>query len=182
MMLAYMNTPPWYVLTGGPCAGKTTLAEALRERGHAVQPEPGRIYFEAKLAEGKTIEELLSDMTKLEHDILQQHIEMEKAFKRDSLLFLDRGIPDCLAYYRVYNVTEDAELEKALANCSYRKIFLLDLIENFANDAVRVETPEQAKRIHDAIESAYIERGYEVVTVPVMPIQDRADFVLSRLG
>src|ERR1700721_2050542 len=96
-----MPTPPWYVLTGGPCAGKTTTLEALRERGYSVSPEPGRIFFEAKLAEGKTIEELLSDMPTLEKNILQPHVELESAFKSDRQLFLDRGIPVSLASSRV---------------------------------------------------------------------------------
>ena len=176
-----MEAPPWYVLTGGPCAGKTTTVEALRERGHMVQPEPGRIYFEAKLAEGKTVEELLSDMPKLERDILVQHVALERGFRSDVTLFLDRGIPDCLAYYRIYQVPEDKELRSALESAIYRKVFLLELIETFVNDAVRVETPEQARAIHEAIRTAYTERGYEVIDVPVMPIAERTDFILARI-
>ena len=176
-----MNTPPWYVLTGGPCAGKTTLINELKDRGYDVSPEPGRIYFEARLAEGKTIPELLSDMPKLEKDILHKHMELEAACSKDVTLFLDRGIPDCLAYYRIYNVPEDQELHDAVSNAHYSRVFLLDLIENFSNDTVRVETPEQAKKIHDSIRTAYEELGYEIVEVPVLPIAERVEYVLARL-
>lgn len=134
------------------------------------------------MAKGKTIEQLLSDMPKLEHDILRKHVEMEQASrKEDTILFFDRGIPDCLAYYRIYNVPEDQELHDAVKAAHYRKVFLLDPIETFENDAVRVETPEQARRIHDAIAQAYKELGHDIVAVPVMPIEERTDFIIGKL-
>lgn len=172
---------PHYVLTGGPCAGKTTTIELLKARGYDVSPEPARIYFETQMANGKTIEELLSDMPKLERDILRQHIDMEREKRGDGHLFFDRGIPDCLAYYRIYNVPEDDELRAALKGAHYRKVFLLDLIENFQNDNVRVETPEQARDIHEAIRKAYEELDHQIVEVPVLPPEQRADFILANL-
>ena len=176
-----MNTLPHYVLTGGPCAGKTTTLELLKARGYGVSPEPGRIYFERQLALGHTLEELLSDMPKLEKDILREHIELERLNRKDTHVFFDRGMPDCLAYYRVYGVPEDEELWDALKNAHYKKVFLLDLIEAFENDSVRIETPEQAKNIHDAIKSAYEELGHEIVQVPVLPPNERVEFILERL-
>jgi predicted ATPase len=176
-----MQTPPHYVLTGGPCAGKTTTIEILRMRGYDVSPEPGRVYFETQFAEGRTIEELLSDMPTLERNILRKHVELERANRKENTLFFDRGIPDCLAYYRVYDVPEDAELQAALAEAQYRKVFLLELIETFSNDNVRVETPEQARRIHEAIRAAYTERGHEIIDVPVMPVPERVDFIVANL-
>lgn len=173
--------PPHYVLTGGPCAGKTTTIEVLRTRGYDVSPEPGRIYFEEQMAKGKTIEQILSDMHTLEVDILRKHVEMERAKRAGAFLFFDRGIPDCLAYYRIYNVPEDDELRSALQNAPYKRVFLLDMIEKFETDSVRVETPEQADRIHGAIRAAYLELGHDVVQVPVMPIAERADFILAHL-
>jgi predicted ATPase len=176
-----MQTPPHYVLTGGPCAGKTTTVDELAKRGYDISPEPGRIYFEAQLKEGKTLEGLLSDMPALEKNILRKHVELERANRKEGILFFDRGIPDCLAYYRVYGVPEDAELQAALADAKYRKIFLLDLIETFSNDAVRVETPEQARHIHESIRAAYTELGYDIIDVPVMPVSERVGFILANL-
>lgn len=175
------QTPPWYVLTGGPCAGKTTTVELLKARGHEVRPEPGRLYFEEQFKQGKTIEELLQDVPKLEREMLLFYAKCEVDNSKDSTLFLDRAVPDCLGYYRVYDVPEDEDLRAALEKTSYRKVFLLDLIEKFENDAVRVETPEQARRIHEAIREAYTELGYEIVDVPVMPVDERVDYILARL-
>jgi predicted ATPase len=175
------TTPPHYVLTGGPCAGKTTTIEALRERGFSVSPEAGRIYIEEQLAQGKEISDLLLHLDVLEKNILRKHVELEAANRNDGIVFFDRGIPDCLAYYRIYDVPEDDELRSAIANASYKRIFLLDMMENFSNDAVRFETPEQARRIHETIREAYRELGHEIVEVPVMPVGERADFVLANI-
>ena len=137
------NAFPWYVLTGGPCSGKTTLIDELKQRGYSVFPEPARIVIASELAQGKTIQ-------------------------------------DILAYYRKFNLSSDEVLQKALASVRYRKVFLLDMIE-FANDAERYETPQEAAILHEFIREAYTGEGYDIIKVPVVPVPERADFILKNL-
>ena len=42
-------------------------------------------------------------------------IEQEKAISPDDIVFLDRAIPDALAYYRFLNLPEDEKLRKHCA-------------------------------------------------------------------
>lgn len=174
------TTPPWYVITGGPCSGKTTLINELKERGYSVFPEPARIVIASELAQGKTIAEVLADPRALQHKILPHYLELNAEAPKDQVLFLDRGIPDVVAYYRKFGLSDDDVLESALASVQYRKVFLLDMIE-FVNDAERYETPEEAAILHGYLRDAYTEQGYDVVDVPVVPVPERADFILARI-
>ncbi|HTR18849.1 MAG TPA: ATP-binding protein [Candidatus Paceibacterota bacterium] len=175
-----MKTPPWYVLTGGPCAGKTTLVFELEKLGHAVLPEAARMFIEEQLALGKTIPEMRKDINKFEHDILQRHIELEGNVAKDKVTFFDRGIPDNVAYFRFTNLPIDEEFRRILETTKYRKVFLLEMLE-YANDTARFETPEEARHIHNEIRRAYEELGHTIVDVPVLPIPERVEFVLANL-
>lgn len=172
-------TPPWYVLTGGPCAGKTTTIDELARRGHPVLAEPARLIIDEKLAAGHTIEEIVSDPDWLPSVVRRAHAQ-ESAVPRDELFFFDRATPDSLAYYRLSHRPVEDFFRTAMNELRYRKIFLLDLVD-FVNDEGRPETPEQAMLIHTAIREAYADQGYEIVEVPVMPVAERADYILERL-
>lgn len=173
-----MHTPPHYVLTGGPCAGKTTTIDELARRGHPVLAEAARLVIEEGLAAGKTLDEIRTDA--FFHRVIHRASAMETAVPHDEQFFFDRGVPDSLAYYKLFNKPVDQVLRDAVANTSYRKIFLLDLLD-FETDEARNETPEQAARIHALIREAYLDLGYEVVEVPVMPVEQRVDFIISNL-
>ncbi len=172
-------TPPWYVLTGGPCAGKTTTIDELERRGHPVLAEPARLIIEEQLAAGKTIQEIVGDPDWLP-SIVRRAYSQESTVPRDRLHFFDRAIPDSLAYYRIAQRPVEDFFNAAMQEIRYRKVFLLDLVE-YETDHARSETPEQAMIIHGQIREAYIDQGYEIVEVPVMPVAQRADFILARL-
>ena len=173
------QTPPWYVLTGGPCAGKTTTINELSKRGHPVLAEPARLIIDEKLAAGHTIEEIVGDPDWLPSIVRRAHAQ-ESLVPKDETFFFDRATPDSLACYRLAHRPVEDFFQKAMNEIRYRKIFLLDLVD-FKNDEGRPETPEQAMIIHGAIREAYVEQGYEIVEVPVMQITERADYILANL-
>lgn len=174
-----MDTPPWYVLTGGPCAGKTTTIDELERRGHPVLAEPARLIIEEKLAAGKKIEEIVTDPEWL-ISVVRRARTMEMAVPTTETHFFDRAIPDSVAYYNLFKKPMEEELRAAMREVRYRKVFLLDLVD-FKNDEARSETPEEAMILHGLIREAYIDQGYEIVEVPVMPVEKRADFILANL-
>ncbi len=176
-----MPTPPHYVLTGGPCSGKTTLINELKDRGYSVLPESARTVIAAELAAGKTIEDILADPLALEHSVLAHQLELYAEAPKDQLVFIDRGVPDNVAYYRKFNMPIDDACWEALESVHYRKVFLLDMID-FDGDAERYEqNPEEAAWLHAEIRKAYTELGYAIIEVPVLPITERADFILARI-
>ena len=173
------TTPPWYVLTGGPCAGKTTLIFELEKRGYPVLAEAARLIIDEKLAAGQRIEEIVGDPDWLP-SVVRRKKSMEDEVPKNELYFFDRGVPDSIAYYKKAHLELDDEFRAALAETKYKKVFLLDLID-FVNDEARSETPEQAMILHGLIREAYVDQGYDIVEVPVLPVPERADFVLKNL-
>lgn len=177
------KTPPWYVLTGAPSSGKSTLLGELEGRGYRTQIEAARHVIEREIAEGRSLAELRGDAAAFQHEVLRMKMLWEAELPKDQTVFFDRGIPDSIAYYRHEGIPQDDVLRDALKSARYRKIFVLDLIsrENFVLDGARSETWEGAQELDTLLEEAYLEAGYEVIRVPVMSVSDRADFVIKNL-
>ena len=175
-----MKTSLWYVLTGGPCAGKTTTLLELEKRGYPILHEPARKMIERELATGKTFEEIKTPLDVFLNRIVEEALRHETATPRDTQLFLDRGVVDSVAYYRLAGVPITKILDNAGRSAPYKKVFLFDLVD-FKTDHVRQETPEEAARIHEGLAQAYTDYGFDVLRVPVMRVVERADFVLAHL-
>lgn len=176
-----MQIPPWYVVTGGPCAGKTTLILELERRGYHVVHEPARLVIEEGLATGKTLDEIRAPSNNFAQKVLHRALAHEKNLARDATVFLDRGIVDSVGYYRHLGIPLDDELMQAALTAQYRKIFLLDLVQ-FEQDEARNETPEEAYAIHNALHEAYASYGFDIIRVPVVPVEERADMIVASIA
>ncbi len=174
-------TPPWYVITGGPSAGKTTVLKYIEEAGYTVLPETARTYIDAEMAKGRMIEEIRIDEKAFQEIVLATKIDLHKDLSKDKIFFFDRGIPDTLAYFLYYGWEPSETMMKAMKECPYKKVFLLDL-PPYKKDYARIETDEARQKIHDLLGKVYRDAGFEVVTVPVFPDKkDRAKFILKNL-
>src|ERR1700752_191658 len=170
----------WYVITGGPSSGKTTTVNLLEERGYFTIEENGRHFLETQRLKGRTVEEVMENHKEFQLEILQMQIDREKGIAPGELVFLDRAIPDALAYYRFLNLEVDEKLAEALSNVSYKKIFIMDPLP-LVNDYVRLENPEAQLKLHKLIIEVYEALPFPVIYVPVLPIDERADFILNNL-
>jgi len=85
-----------------------------------------------------------------------------------------------LAYYRFLKLPEDEKLHDALKVASYKKIFILDFLP-LVNDYARVENKEAQHKIHSLITGVYESFPFPVIHVPVLPPEERVDFILKNL-
>ena len=175
-----MSENNWYVITGSSCSGKTTLVQALEKKGYKVVHETAREFLNQEFAKGLTVEEIRRDENTFQKNILDMKIEIEKSLNALDLVFLDRAIPDTCAYDALYGVSSNTTLEAAIKKCDYRKVFLLDRLP-YTQDYARTETKEQQDKLHELLEKAYRELNFEIVKVPLMPIENRVEFVLQNL-
>lgn len=170
----------WYVITGGPSSGKTTTVNILRERGYITTMEHARHFIDTQRLKGKTIEEVRKNQLEFQLGVLDMQIEQENEIAPHVQVFLDRAIPDALAYYRFLKLTEDKKLTEALKTVSYKKIFIMDYLP-LKNDYARTENVEAQKKIHSLITAVYESLPFPVVHVPALPAEDRVDFILKNL-
>lgn len=177
--LNLLNQTNWYVITGAPCSGKTSVINGLARRGYKVLPEAARAYIDSQLALGLTLEEIKADILPFERHILLDKARIEERLDERRLVFLDRAVPDSIAYFQF----EGLDCREPLAYSRrrrYQKIFLFEQLE-FKKDAVRSEDRTIAWRIETLLEKCYLDLGYPIIRVPVLPVDQRIAFVLGQV-
>ena len=170
----------WYVITGGPSSGKTTTVNLLKERGYITTFEHARHYLDTQRLKGRTIEDVRKQQREFQRGVLDMQIEQENQISPDVLVFLDRAIPDALAYYRFLNLPEEEKLTEALRTVFYKKVFILDCLP-LVKDYDRTEDEEAQKKIHALLIEVYESLGFPIIQVPVLKPEERVDFILNNL-
>jgi len=174
-----MRITNWYVITGAPCSGKTSVIYGIEQLGYKVVHETARAYINDELRKGKTLDQIKADISLFEHNIFYRKIEMESSLPEKAIIFLDRAIPDSVAYFRFAGL-DPKEPEQRSADIRYRKIFMFDRLR-IKHDEVRNENEEESILIERIIEETYLNLGYEITRVPVLPLQRRVNFILENL-
>lgn len=169
----------WHVITGAPCAGKTAVIDALAARGYRVVHETARAFIDSQLAAGATLEIIKRDIHAFERHILLEKVRKEGALPPSETIFLDRAIPDSMAYYQLEGLNRSEAWIHSHAY-RYRTIFLLARLD-FELDDVRSEDPETAAQLERLLFQCYTKLGYTIVPVPVMPILQRTEFILANI-
>ena len=172
------------VITGGPGTGKSSIITELKTREHACFEEISRqITLKARQ---NGIEQLfLTDPLLFSELLLKGRLEQFNEAKKynRSHVFLDRGLPDVLAYMH-YKQTEYPNYfyETCKVNV-YDQIFVLSpWQEIFESDNERYENFEQANAIHLHLLDTYKDFGYQLIDVPFGSVKSRTDFILEALN
>lgn len=171
------------LLIGGPGSGKTTIIDGLSERGYICYPEISReVTLEAKK---KGIDQLF-----LKEPLLFSELLLEGRIKQfnnalnetSDIVFIDRGIPDVLAYMHYIGDSYPSEFHEACKKHIYTKIFILPPWEDiFISDNERYENFGQAQLIHDHLIETYESYGYILNEVPKADLDTRIEYILGQL-
>src|SRR6185369_2304368 len=144
----------------------------LRDQGYITTIEHARHFLDTQRLKGRTIEEVRENQSEFQHGVLQMQIDQEKEIAPNVQVFLDRAIPDALAYYRYLKLPVDDLLRNALENVSYKKIFIMDPLP-LVNDYARTENVEAQQKLHHLITEVYEALPFPVMHVPVLPAGER---------
>lgn len=170
----------WYVITGGPGSGKTTTINILTARGYKTTIEHARHYIDTQRQKGRTVEETRKNQEEFQMGILEMQIEQEASLSPDDTVFLDRAIPDALAYYYFLKLPLSQKLIDAINIYRYKKIFILDFLP-LVQDYARREDEKAQKKIHELLIEVYTSLNVPVLHVPVLPPDERVDYILKNL-
>ncbi len=168
----------WCVITGAPCSGKTSVIEGLADRGHRVVYEVARAFIDSQLAKGAALSEIKTDILAFERQILIEKVRIEKKLPKPQIVFLDRAVPDSIAYFQIEGL-DISEPLKYSQFARYRNVFLFERL-TFEKDPVRSENQALAVRIEGLLTKSYAMLGYEIIRVPVLTVAQRINFVLAH--
>lgn len=169
------------LLIGSPGSGKTTILSELEKRGYTCFQEVSReIILEAQK---KGIDQLfLSNPDEFNQKLLNGRISQFEACKQHEghHVFIDRGLPDIIAYNDYIQVATEPNVIKAAAELVYDFVFLFPAWKKiFKNDNERYESFEEALKIEESLKKTYINHGYEICEVPLGDVNERANYILN---
>ena len=103
--------------------------------------------------------------------------------ENEEFVFLDRGIPDVLAYMHYIGDSYPSFFDTACREHTYSKIFILPPWEEiYVSDYARYENYEQATLIYNHLTETYEKYGYDLIEVPKDTISNRILFILDKLS
>jgi len=177
-----MKKDNFYILTGGPGGGKTSLLEFLAAKGYHYIPETARQIIKDRLSKNLS--------PRPEPNIFAQEI-----FRRDwenfisnsnnsSLLFFDRSFLDsaCMIFDTDINFYNQIKRDKLRHRYNNSVFITPPWKEIYQNDDERDQSFEDAIKVYDRIEQWYRSRGYDVIVLPKDTIENRADFLLDQIS
>nr|WP_089660782.1 ATP-binding protein [Christiangramia echinicola] len=171
------------VITGGPGTGKSSIINRLEEKGEKCLHEISRqVTLEAKKQgiDQLFLEQPLLFSEKLLEGRLDQYLEAME-FNSDHI-FLDRGLPDVVAYMDYFDTKYPEIFNKICQNNRYDLIFILPpWKEIYTSDNERYESYEEALKISSYLYSTYKRYGYNPIEVPKLSVEERTSFILDKI-
>lgn len=172
------------VITGGPGTGKTSVIKNLEEKGQVCLHEISRqVTLEAQR---KGISQLfLKDPLLFSELLLEGRIRQykEAGMMGSETVFLDRGIPDVVAYMDYFGNEYPSIFGEACKDYGYDMVFILPPWEEiYIPDNERYESYHQAVDIHRHLARAYKNCGYTTIELPKETLENRTAFILEKIS
>ena len=185
-----------YLITGCSGSGKSSLLAELARRRHSTFEEAGRRVVRAELERGGTALPWLdaaafvrraAQIAAADHRAAAAElVERSGGARRNGpprSAFLDRGLPDLIAFARAQAPALTEELLQRQGQLRFAApVFVAPPWQAiFASDSERPKDFAAAVREYEELLSFLTEMGYKLAMLPRVPVSARADFVEARL-
>lgn len=169
-----------YIISGPPGSGKSTLIQALEEKGIECLNEVSRDIIIAEQNSGNNgmpwqdierFAQLVFDETKL------------RLHKKPESVFCDRSLIDTIAYLEHANKNVAAHLKNFNFNTHYHKavFFAQPWKDIYVQDKQRPQLFEAQIHLSDKLIETYKKYGFHLLYLPFSCINTRVDYVLSNI-
>ncbi|MBN3790147.1 AAA family ATPase [Burkholderia sp. Ac-20353] len=176
-------TRRFFILTGGPGSGKSTLIDALERAGFARSQEAGRGVIQDQLAvDGPALpwrDQVAFAELMLSWEMRSHHL----ARQARGPVFFDRAVPDVIGYLRLSGLAVPAHAEATARHFRYhRRVFIAPPWSDiYTQDTERRQDFAEAVRTYDAMVECYSSYGYQLIELPRASVKARVRFVLDAL-
>lgn len=182
-------------LTGGPCSGKTTLAERLGERGAIVVPEAALEVIQALNEElgGPDAQRAWhrAHVLEFQRRVSARQRSRERAAASEGalpdgrLVVFDRTSVDGVAYLRYAGYDVPADLDAAARAVRADLVFELELLADVFDARLasgRSGTLAEAREISAVLHDTYVDFGHAPILLPAsLSLAERAEEVLRAV-
>lgn len=178
-----MDADRFFVITGGPGSGKSSILDALQARGFARSMEAGRGIIQDQVEIGGQALPWINPAAFAELMLCWEMRSYRMALEWSGDVFFDRGLPDVIGYLRLMKLPVPSYMEKAARTFRYhRHVFVAPPWEEiFAPDRERKQGFAEAVRTYESMVATYRDFGYELVEIPKAPVEERVEFVLRSM-
>lgn len=172
-----------FILTGGPGSGKSTIIDTIIKRGYWCSKEAGRGVIQDQVNIGG---DALPWVNQTEFAELMLSWEMRswhEAEGQEQPCFFDRGVPDVVGYLRLSELTITKHHENAIRKFRYnRTVFIAPPWRDiYVQDTERKQSFDVAVATYHAMVKTYNMYDYQLIELPCIAVDDRVDFILSRI-
>ena len=176
----------FYVLVGGPGAGKTSVLKALFARHYHVVPEAARrVIAQQKRTGGDATP--TGNKVAFCHALFSLLVDDYQYQQKHSLpnqpIFFDRGLPDAVYAANCILGGPTQEIDHAIQSFRYHStVFLFAPWEEiYEADGVRSRFFTDAVQQYHELKKIYTQCGYQPLSVPQTTIENRVEFILKHI-
>lgn len=173
---------PYYIFTGGPGSGKSTVLQALAHLNYPIVPEVGRAIIQQQMHTAGDALPWLNKQRFFEA-MFNQSVHDYQSHPAETPLFFDRGLLDSIGYARLEHLEiQPTQLNVAKQMLYASPVFIFPPWESiYVNDQERKQDFTLAIQTYEVMYTTYKEFGYQLVEVPCTSIEERVEFILEYL-
>ena len=125
-------------------------------------------------------DEIREDMAAIQIAVKDMQLEIERGLRANDVIFLDGAVPGSLTWCRAFGLDPNDILPDCFHH-RYASVFILDPLPFQENGARNGDAPI-ADYLDEWLARDYSALGYNVVRIPVLPLEERLAIVLERLS